>query len=228
MTAQIIPFKIEPKHDEPKKYKGPHVYIIACKGSKNVKIGKAEDVSRRVREHQCGSADKLIIIRSLAGDRTVESAFHRHFRNERQHGEWFRFCPDMMTFFPDGYCAADYGAKKISCNSSASESPSVWMVKRLSALTEEIDPYEMAKIDGYASNIPDSEWSNLISSSLEYLITKSINRMIMINPFASNEEAARRLCGIVMQVAIQMDIEEKNNTDNDEFYEVVKKNEIHH
>ncbi|GBR30399.1 hypothetical protein AA11826_0640 [Komagataeibacter oboediens DSM 11826] len=228
MTAQIIPFKIAPKHDEPEGYRGPHVYIIACEGSENVKIGKAEDVARRVREHQCGSADQLIAIRSLAGNRIVESAFHKRFQSNRKHGEWFRFCPDMMNFFPEGYCATDYALKKPIDHVSASDGLSKWMIERMSALVKEIDPYERAKIDGCASDIPEEEWNHLICSSLDYLINKSIERMLMLNPFGDNAGAAKYLSNIINQIASHRDEVEKNETVSGASCNDRNTNEVHH
>jgi hypothetical protein len=74
----------------------PFTYLIAAGDSGAVKIGRARNVSQRLSDLQTGNHEELWIIRICYGD--DETAFHRRFGARCIHGEWFRFCNEMLTF----------------------------------------------------------------------------------------------------------------------------------
>lgn len=79
------------------------VYIIRAGETEFVKIGWAKsDPLKRCNDLQCAHWEELQIIRLVAGGLSLEGAFHRHFQGRRVRGEWFRFCPEMLTMLPSG------------------------------------------------------------------------------------------------------------------------------
>jgi biotin operon repressor len=53
------------------------------------KIGKADDVNKRLRELQTGNAKKLSMKLSIEGDEIEEKKLHKIFHRRRMVGEWF-------------------------------------------------------------------------------------------------------------------------------------------
>jgi len=48
-------------------------------------------------------SDKLTLLRVVPGNRVLEQWFHSRFKNQRCHGEWFRYSPLMESIeIPDG------------------------------------------------------------------------------------------------------------------------------
>lgn len=71
------------------------VYFIRAKfGSKYIKIGKANNVERRIMELQIGNPVPLTLIdkvrcKSEFHAKQVEKLAHNIFYKQRRHGEWF-------------------------------------------------------------------------------------------------------------------------------------------
>jgi hypothetical protein len=74
------------------------VYIIG--DGHHVKIGYSTDVDARLRDLQTGNGRYLRLHRIVDGGQKVEKWFHRKFKPQRLHGEWFVFHPDMLTVTP--------------------------------------------------------------------------------------------------------------------------------
>lgn len=72
------------------------VYFIQGESTKLIKIGKADDVLVRLRMLQCGSPDKLMVLKVEAD--ASERVYHLQFAVDRIHGEWFRPSVDLMEF----------------------------------------------------------------------------------------------------------------------------------
>lgn len=73
------------------------VYFIkaGCSMKANIKIGVTKDLERRIAELQIGNPLPLKCIAkvdcaSRAAAYSMENALHRHLRNHRMQGEWFR------------------------------------------------------------------------------------------------------------------------------------------
>jgi len=67
------------------------VYFIGAAAEMlgKVKIGTSQDVPGRLRQLQTGSPEKLQILATVEGDASLEDHYHRRFRLQRRHGEWF-------------------------------------------------------------------------------------------------------------------------------------------
>lgn len=76
------------------------VYFLRGEGDGPVKIGFSDFENERRQSVQVGAASALSIVRTVAGGKTVEAWFHRHFKEHRIRGEWFEFVPEMMTAEP--------------------------------------------------------------------------------------------------------------------------------
>lgn len=85
------------------------VYFIRAGDDGPVKIGVAQDPDRRLREMQIGSPVLLTIIRVTEGHHDTEKWLHRHFAAQRQRGEWFTYCDEMLSVDPHASCC-DEGA----------------------------------------------------------------------------------------------------------------------
>lgn len=73
------------------------VYLARAGEDGPVKIGTARDVPRRLATLGRASPLPLLLLRTVEGARAVEQWFHRRFAAQRMHGEWFRYCADMLT-----------------------------------------------------------------------------------------------------------------------------------
>lgn len=77
--------------DDATEAKLTYIYVIGPAGSSVVKIGKADDVERRLPSLQTGSPHKLEVLKTFRCERAMETALHRRFKPLRLHGEWFDF-----------------------------------------------------------------------------------------------------------------------------------------
>ncbi len=72
------------------------VYFVQSDATKLVKIGYTNNVARRLKHFQLGSGDSLRVLASSIGTAMEETAFHRVFAEDSEHGEWFRPSPDLL------------------------------------------------------------------------------------------------------------------------------------
>lgn len=68
---------------------GPGVYFLQCAHSLLVKIGVAENIRKRVVDIAQASPTPVIFLGAVKADRELESALHRKFVADQDHGEWF-------------------------------------------------------------------------------------------------------------------------------------------
>jgi len=67
-----------------------NVYFMQPVSGGLVKIGAAGNVEQRLKQHQCGSADLLAIVKVIESVPILfEKELHEQFSEYRQHGEWF-------------------------------------------------------------------------------------------------------------------------------------------
>ncbi len=80
------------------------VYLIAAGDTGMVKIGKADNPTKRLADLQCAHFETLRIIRQEPGSYSAETWLHRHYAHLWVANEWYRFCPSMLTIEvpPDG------------------------------------------------------------------------------------------------------------------------------
>lgn len=67
------------------------VYVIGTAGSTIVKIGRTNDLDRRLRQLQPGNPAKLEVLWTVEGGSLIEGELHRWFKDCRVIGEWFDF-----------------------------------------------------------------------------------------------------------------------------------------
>jgi len=75
-----------------------HVYFVGSEGSRLIKIGKASNYDKRLRELQCGSASKLHMIGLMPGGKPVEAKLHKRFHHLHDHGEWYEGTDELWEF----------------------------------------------------------------------------------------------------------------------------------
>ncbi|WP_406127978.1 GIY-YIG nuclease family protein [Streptomyces sp. NBC_00989] len=65
------------------------VYLMGAESLDLVKIGTTTDVNRRVRTMQTGLPLTLSVLWTCEGNRELEQALHKEFREHNRRGEWF-------------------------------------------------------------------------------------------------------------------------------------------
>jgi hypothetical protein len=73
------------------------VYFIQAGEGGPVKIGTAISARVRMDSLQVGHYEELFLLRTLDGGRPLEQWLHGKFIERRIRGEWFHFCPTMLT-----------------------------------------------------------------------------------------------------------------------------------
>jgi hypothetical protein len=89
-----------------------YIYILHAGGF--IKVGRAGDVSARIRQLQCGCPSKIELVVTFgklpaqeAGD--VERGIHFRLRRARSHGEWFSCTPDQAVSLLAAVCVSFVG-----------------------------------------------------------------------------------------------------------------------
>lgn len=65
------------------------VYFIKDESTGFVKIGYSDKPNNRLKSLQTSSANKLTLVKTVEGDRTLEFALHEKFAKHKVRGEWF-------------------------------------------------------------------------------------------------------------------------------------------
>ncbi len=74
------------------------IYFIKNITNGTIKIGFSDKPNKRLSELQTGSADKLVLIKAIDGDESVEAALHQQFALHRLQGEWFSPAEELIQF----------------------------------------------------------------------------------------------------------------------------------
>lgn len=69
------------------------IYLILDTKNGLIKIGKADNVARRLAQLQTGNASLLLLIASGSGGHELEGHLHYRLKRLRVRGEWFRLRP---------------------------------------------------------------------------------------------------------------------------------------
>ena len=97
MSNIILPFISD--YEEDIKVQGPVLsYFIEAVGTGKIKVGKSNDVPRRLATLQTGSPFRLAI-RATTG--IPERELHRKFRADRICGEWFNFTDEIAALIEE-------------------------------------------------------------------------------------------------------------------------------
>lgn len=81
----------------PASQKGCSIYFIQSEHGGPVKVGRADDLAKRLVGLQTGRPDKLVVIAAAPGTRENESAMHRLLAPWRERGEWFSPSAPVMA-----------------------------------------------------------------------------------------------------------------------------------
>lgn len=84
--------------------KQTHIYFIQPEGGGLIKVGRALEPEKRLRELQIGSPVKLVLCRAEPAPGWWETRLHQVFAPWRQHGEWFKAHPALANI---GDCIPD-------------------------------------------------------------------------------------------------------------------------
>lgn len=74
------------------------VYFIEAVGLDRIKIGKADDVDRRLSQLKTGTPCELRLLKKLPGSVELERSFHSRFSSLRLNGEWFHAAQPLRNF----------------------------------------------------------------------------------------------------------------------------------
>lgn len=111
------------------------IYFLRAGADGPVKIGRTKDqrtLKQRVATLQIGQAHRLVILRTIEGDRAEEAWLHGLFAGVRMAGEWFQYSEEMRAVVPP----VDVLPPIVS-----------------GALQLRLTDQDVADLDGYCSNI---------------------------------------------------------------------------
>jgi hypothetical protein len=74
------------------------IYFIKNVANGNIKIGFSETPTKRLRELQTGSTERLVLLKSIPGDHSLERQLHEQFAHCRLDGEWFSSADEILEF----------------------------------------------------------------------------------------------------------------------------------
>lgn len=74
------------------------IYFIKNIATSNIKIGFSDNPRKRLKELQTGSAEKLVLIKTIEGDQKLEGQLHELFSHCRLDGEWFSPADEILEF----------------------------------------------------------------------------------------------------------------------------------
>jgi hypothetical protein len=72
------------------------VYFVVGMTTGLVKVGTANNPLARLRELQCGSPDRLVLVATAPGGPRAEVQYHQEFSADHVRGEWFELSPPIV------------------------------------------------------------------------------------------------------------------------------------
>ena len=85
------------------------VYFILNRRAVALKIGKADNVEKRLAAIQTHCPDQLELLGSIRGDQEEERTLHLEFREHRIRGEWFRASSEALARVAEILGGATFG-----------------------------------------------------------------------------------------------------------------------
>jgi predicted GIY-YIG superfamily endonuclease len=92
-NSKVINLSVWSAHKEP-----GYVYFIQNEFTKNIKIGYAVNVERRLRDLQTGNEFYLSLIKKVPGSYASEQLIHKKFQAYRLEREWFKPGIELQKF----------------------------------------------------------------------------------------------------------------------------------
>lgn len=83
------------------------VYFVTPSRSRRVKIGVTTNLKARLARLQATNHVPLELLLALPGDQVLEGRLHNRFRDDRMHGEWFKFSDRIKQFI------AEHGGRRL-------------------------------------------------------------------------------------------------------------------
>lgn len=77
------------------------IYFVQSEHGGEIKIGRADDVAKRLVGLQTSRPDKLVLLAAATGTVQQERALHERFAAQRAKGEWFWPSTELMTLIAD-------------------------------------------------------------------------------------------------------------------------------
>ena len=82
----------------------PVVYAVRAGPRGPIKLGRTNDLPRRVSELQVGCPDELVVLLSIPADPEDESWLLQRFASARRRGEWFEPTEELLSWVEAARC----------------------------------------------------------------------------------------------------------------------------
>jgi hypothetical protein len=77
------------------------IYFLQSEHGGEIKIGRADDVAKRIVSLQTSRPDKLVLLAAASGSLQQERDLHDRFSKHRVKGEWFSPVPELVALISD-------------------------------------------------------------------------------------------------------------------------------